>query len=241
MKTENFSLPLATSLQIFHTLTRVIRYDEGIGTGTPTIRVRSLSSGEMDVEMKPGRQIILPKAVDGIIITNLTANAITGKITIGAGDVSDNSLVGTVTLDAATLVSLENVDLNPATLNTLTRPILPGASWNSSAVLVANTPVTIISPGANVNGALIFSMKARDDVGAATTRQVFIAKASAPANITDGEILAMTLPGSVSGTSDFAYIDEQQPTRIAPGRGLYYLSSLGSGSSGLRSCRYTLL
>lgn len=98
MKTENFSLASATATAFFRTLTRVIRYDEGSGSSSPKIRVRSLGSSELDVEMQPGRQVKLPATIDGIVIENLSGAPITGKITIGAGDVSDNSLVGTVAL-----------------------------------------------------------------------------------------------------------------------------------------------
>ena len=43
------------------------------------------------------------------------------------------AVVGPVAIDAASLAALESIDLNTATLNTLTRPTLPGANWVNNA------------------------------------------------------------------------------------------------------------
>ena len=99
MKTEKFTLASASAEQTFHNKVRVIRYDSGNGSSTPTIRVRSLSSGELDAEMLPGRSIKLPELVDGIRITNLSGVPITGKITIGSGDIVDNAIAGSVSIN----------------------------------------------------------------------------------------------------------------------------------------------
>lgn len=98
MKTENFSLPTADSTVTFDTEVRFIRYDEGTGAALPKIRAKSMSGGAFDVELVPGRQIKLPEKVRGVLLLNMSGAAMTGKITLGAGDVTDNSIVGTVAL-----------------------------------------------------------------------------------------------------------------------------------------------
>lgn len=247
MKTENFSLASATAVQMFATRVRVIRYDEGAGTGTPLIRVRSMNTGDLDVEMKPGRQIIMPQAVDGIIITNLTANPITGKVTIGAGDVSDNSLVGTVTLDAASLAALESTDLNTATLNTLTRPLPPSAAWaDVTAALAANTALTVFTAAANTNGAIIHDLQASDVITGSTGIGGFCARAAAPNSIAtfidDTVVLQIESRLNLGGNS-FVTAKLEKETRIPAGKGLFYLQNFTGAGAGsiMRNARYTLL
>lgn len=241
MKTENFSLASATAVQIFHTRTRVIRYDEGSGTGTPLIRVRSLSTGEVDVEMKPGKLIKLPAAVDGIVITNLTANPITGKLTLGAGDVEDNNLSGTVTLDSASLALLESIDLNPATINSLSHPIASTGSWSDGTGSLSAV-LTVFSPAANVNGAILLNAHAQDFI-ASSGIGAFIAKTSSPGTPLDGEVLSALLP--VAGLSTTLYYAAKlgQPAYIAAGKGLYYIQNFTGAAAGFvaRSARYKLL
>lgn len=240
MRTEQFSLPLATSTQVFDTLVRVIRYDEGSGTGTPKIRIKSLSGGAFDVEMVPGRQIKLPEIVRGLHISNLTGSAITGKITIGSGDISDNSLVGTVTLDAATLAALETISLDAPTIASLAQPIEPSGFYSSTSTLTANQTDPVFLPAENTKGAIVLSASFSDVVNT-TSNACFIAKASAPTSVLDGEVVcgsiatysANTNPTTINGRLE-------KPQFIAAGKGLYFISQ--STTNGfMRACRYKLL
>lgn len=240
MKTENFSLPTASAVQIFHTRVRVIRYDEGSGTGTPLIRVRSLNTGELDVEMKPGRQIIMPQAVDGIIITNLTANPITGKVTIGAGDVSDNSLVGTVTLDAAALAALEAIDLNTASLASLKTPYASTGNHKANSAMVANTAEQVFSAAANTAGAIILTADFFAVNASAWVQASLLAKASAPANIIDGEIIWSPQQLAYSSGGYAASGAMPREAYLPAGVGLYFISSVATTTQH-RACRYRLL
>lgn len=238
MKTENFSLASATASQFFRVLTRVIRYDEGTGTGTPKIRVRSLSSGELDVEMQPGRQIRLPFAIDGIVIENLTASPITGKITIGAGDVSDNSLVGTVTLDAASLAALESVDLNAASIAQLLG-IQPNNSYAVNTGGAASTAYTLVTPAANTNGLWVTEAQLFGYSAAGAHAIALIAKNSAPVSTQDGDVLLHA--GGLTSQQFAAQLN--QPAYVAAGKGLYFFNAqTDSGHAGLlRAARWKLL
>ena len=132
-------------------------------------------------------------------------------------------------LDAATLAALDLMRL----------PLLPGANWKDTSTAVANTPLTVVAPGANVNGILIHKLESFD-VNVNMTNQVFIAKASAPASVTDGEVIAQSLPLAV-GTNVMLGIRRETPTRVAPGLGLYFISTTNGQANSLRSARYTLL
>lgn len=244
MKTEQFTLASATDTQVFDTLVRVIRYDEGSGTGTPKIRIKSLSAGVFDVEMVPGRQIKLPEVVRGIVITNLTAAAITGKITIGAGDISDNSLVGTVTLDAATLAALESVDLNAATLAALeqinVRPELRSGSYQALANLAADTPYEIFAAAANTNGAILLDAFGSGHSAGSPVQPTFIAKATAPANVTDGEIIFSAPCVGYGGGTWVCAGDMPAPRLIPAGLGLYFIVT-DPATYCMRHARYKFL
>ncbi|WP_288254041.1 hypothetical protein [uncultured Hydrogenophaga sp.] len=132
-----------------------------------------------------------------------------------------------------------SVSLDSATLLTLVRPLLPGTNWRDTSTAVANTPLTVVAPGANVNGILVHSLESYD-INVNMTNQVFIAKASAPANVTDGEVIAQSLPLAV-GTNVMLGIRREVPTRVAPGLGLYFISTTNGSANSLRSARVTVL
>jgi hypothetical protein len=131
--------------------------------------------------------------------------------------------------------------LDAPTINSLNRPELPSGAWVNNATAVANTPLTVFAPGANVNGAVVWQASAVDAV-ASVAHQVFIAKASAPATVIDGEVIAQSLVTAVTpGVNVIVGIDLCNPRRIAPGLGLYFISGLAGTSAMMRSARYTLL
>ncbi len=125
MKTEKFNLLSGTDTQTFDAEVRVIKYDSGQSGGLmPTIRVRSLSGGAYDVELTPGRQITLPQVTRGIVIQSLTGQGVSGKLTIGAGDVTDNNVTGEVNvIDSSRSVTLLNMAF--------------GGAYNSAAAIAA--------------------------------------------------------------------------------------------------------
>lgn len=140
------------------------------------------------------------------------------------------------------VVSSVPLELTAAMLQQLTRPLLPGGSWASGATMAANTPLTIFTPAANVNGAIIHSMEAMDSF-TVSGFQSFIAKASAPTSPVDGQIIAQTVAmvRSDAGGATFHGVVREVPTQIAAGLGFYFISISAGAASQLRNCRYTLL
>lgn len=101
MKTQRFSLATAGATWAQDGPWSVLYYEEGASVGgvLPMIRVRSLQGGgEVDVELKPGRQIRLAKPANGIIVTSLSGAAISGTISVGNGDIRDSSVMGEVSV-----------------------------------------------------------------------------------------------------------------------------------------------
>lgn len=134
-----------------------------------------------------------------------------------------------------------SVTVTQASIDALNRPELPVGNWKDTSTMVANTPLTVFAPGANVNGAIVWSMEALDSNAASFPVQTFLAKASAPATFADGEVIAQSTPGAMNSASAVSTIRREQPTRVAAGLGLYFISSLAGTAGYLRNARYTLL
>lgn len=124
--------------------------------------------------------------------------------------------------------------LDVATLNTLNRPELPNGSFASLTTFVANTPLTIFTPAANVNGAIVWMAEAGDSTAGTIS---FLAKASPPTTIIDGDVIAAGM--DIATNRPVAKL--VNPQRIAPGLGLYVISSTAGAVGSIKAARYTLL
>lgn len=170
------------------------------------------------------------------VVQITSASAQTIRFAYGTGEAGTRRAAG-----AVSIVGTVPVDLIAADVDAIRRPELPGASWNHGVAMVANTPVTVFTAAANVNGALIWSAQHADIHGGGGAIATLVAKATAPANILDGEVIAMS-ENAASGTGPATNIQLRQPTRIAAGLGLFFLvNQASSGSSTARACRFTLL
>lgn len=137
------------------------------------------------------------------------------------------------------------VDLTAATLNSLNRPEIATGFYSGQAATVANTPEQIFSAAANTNGAVIFTAASYvcEPNGNHAT---FLAKATAPTTLFDGETILQSSPvmafNNVLNTNAIYYVSNGQLLEkqiIAAGKGLYYMTD--TACSPKRSCRYKLL
>lgn len=113
-----------------------------------------------------------------------------------------------------------------------------GASYKSVTPLAANTPDTVFTAAANVNGAIIWDARfiSRSN---ATVTPAFLAKASAPANNTDGD--AILYPDIYNISVDNLMGGKlTSPIKIPAGKGLYYINGTAE-TVAQRSVLYTLL
>lgn len=183
---------------------------------------------------------------DRVDITSATVQTVQWETALGSEiryDRGAATISGAVDLNAATLTALESVDLNANTINELNRPLVGNGFFSDNAVLTANTPLTVFTPGANVNGAVILSAYISWVDSANSPSQVFICKSSAPVNTIDGAVvlsskLEVSGAGQYSGNGTITY-----PQYVNPGQGLYFISGLNVQAGGLnnRYCRYRLL
>lgn len=184
------------------------------------------------------------KDTDFATVQLYSATAQTIRFAYGTGEAGTRraagavSIVGDVGLSPATLAALESIDLNAATITSLLRPELPTGTWASSAAMVANTAVNIFTAAANVNGAILLDASAKETSAANATMSI-VAKATAPANCADGQILLIGGPSYFSGSSTYQNLVLPQSIRIAPGLGLFYITD--QATTGFRGARYVLL
>lgn len=174
-----------------------------------------------------------------IQITSATAQTI--RIGYGSGEAGTRRASGAVSIVGTVPVSGPLTDAQLRASPPLVRTDqLPGSSWNSTATMASNTPLTVFAPGANVNGAIIHALQSLDATATAAI-QAFIAKAGAPVNAADGEVIAQGVPRAVIGSSLLTCVDFQGAVRISPGLGLYFISAQVGSAGVLRSARFTLL
>jgi hypothetical protein len=144
------------------------------------------------------------------------------------------SLAGAVSLDSATLLALEQVNV---------RPEAQTGTFKSNSVIAANTPETVFTAGANSNGAIILTcgftvlLSAVSVIGAA-----FLSKATAPTTSVDGDLI-LSAQSNGYGANSWGYEagQLQKEQFISAGVGLYFISTAGCAVNSLRHCRYKML
>lgn len=167
------------------------------------------------------------------------------KFYYGDGESGSNRFTGVVSgevsLAAATLAALESVSLNAATLADMKSPPAYTGSYNDAGgALAANTPYTVFTPAANVNGAIILKAQIHD-VGSTMGLHAFLGKASAPASVSDG--VPVLTASIIGGYSTVAVVEAQtvQAFYLPAGIGLYYITSVAAGGNTWRSAAWRLL
>lgn len=232
MKTLNFAIGPGSPSWSFNNLVRSIRYESGdAGVNDNVLLITDVTGNMINAEMRPGDLIKLPELAQGIQVLSPGNFSVTGKITVGAGDITSNRSVGQFTVNGSVGIT------GPVEV----RPELATASWASTATFAANTAVTIFTPAANVNGAIILAAYAND--AASTNPNIaLIARSSAPASITDSDVLCQSLTdGFNTGSNVSANLRLQEPVRIASGLGLYIISSVAGTAGMLKSARWRML
>lgn len=220
---------------------------QAILAGGEYFRILS-STGALDVTVE-GKgtmpDLLAGQAIKGLpfsrlVLRDKSGAPNTGFILVASSEFVDNRMFGTFDLSSATLAALESVDLNAATKTALKTANSYGTAWTDVSTMAANTPVTVFTPAANANGAVVSKLFALDQYSS-NQRMTFIAKGSAPISTVDGDVLAQGIWGAAITGNLFLNINVIQEFVIPGGLGLYFISS-GAGVPGMqRSANYRLL
>lgn len=119
------------------------------------------------------------------------------------------------------------------------KPIKYGASWKSNASIAANTAQEIIAAAANVRGLYIWGASSIS-ISSGSPVSSFIAKASAPTTIVDGDVLPLGAVYVPYGGASTETLSLDRPIFIPAGKGLYFITAAAQGTA-LRSVIYDLL
>lgn len=118
------------------------------------------------------------------------------------------------------------------------RPEAANGNQKFSGALVANTPETMFTPGANVNGAVVLTANFSVFM-AAGSGAVFLAKNAAPTTNVDGEII-LTASALSTGANNCEAAALPQAVFVPAGLGLYFICGAAI-ASGVRAARWRLL
>lgn len=113
------------------------------------------------------------------------------------------------------------------------------ASYSSTAQSVAGTAVQMLAPATNVNGVILNKFENLIQVSGGSTTWVVLAKATAPANLTDGDVL-LCGQALASGRVSLDISKDGQP-KVAAGKGIWFYSSGVSDQTLLRDALFTVL
>lgn len=194
-------------------------------------------SDDLALDVLAGFKVRPLKGFDRITITSSAAQTIKFFIATGEGDyerlLGSVQLIGDVALNAATLAALE-------TINAFIQPESYSSSYKSTTALGANAPETVFTPAANVNGAIVHYASYSMALGANSSMTFgYIAKASAPVNILDGDVIPM-IGNMAAGSAQIGNYSLDKSIRIPAGKGLYALTGIAEAVA-FRSVLYTLL
>ncbi len=127
-----------------------------------------------------------------------------------------------------------SVDLNLATIEALEAPYT--GSYANATAMAGATVQTIFTPGSNTGGIVLETAHFLTANAGSVPQCAFIAKASAPAGIADGDVI---LGPTWSGTSGTTHGGGQLPKKITipAGKGLYFWCGV-TESIGFRSANW---
>lgn len=123
------------------------------------------------------------------------------------------------------------------------RPESHSGSFSQNGALTVNTAELIFSAASNSNGAIVLSADLCYFDGTTSAMQAFVAKASAPASVTDGVLILCSKPAILNTVTGGAGALAKEQS-IPAGFGLYHIANgaIGTGITfSLRACRFKLL
>lgn len=227
--------------------------------GSVDTRIRVTADNGNTIVLKPGQHFRLENAVLGWTIASMTgAEAFTGNIIVGNGDFGDDVLAVKLDATLANNVTVVNGAGAPVPVsiqggavevtNDAGNPLpvsLSGVgtvqenlvaytgAYTTASAIGMGTAVEIVSAAANTAGITIHSAFIEPNNTADAFVTSFLAKATAPASVTDGDMVMI----SKGFTGATGMVTLPQKVRIPAGKGLYIIRN--SNEARISSITYT--
>lgn len=126
------------------------------------------------------------------------------------------------------------------TVTTVNNGFSYGASYKSSTLMAGSTPDLVFNAASNPNGAVIWRGSFISRQGNTASGAAFIAKATAPGTVIDGDVILATDSIGVDGVNYNYNGRLETPIRVPAGKGVYYITGFAENGS-YRNLLYTLL
>lgn len=129
-----------------------------------------------------------------------------------------------------------------STVNVADVAMLPGTSFSSNAALVAGTPLNILAAVSNAAGLRVHDAGGMANNGTGITSIVVLAKATAPASVVDGDLIAVPTGGAALGAGNaYSYCRMLKPRRVALGLRLDYMVGISDTGGQAKTANYDVL
>lgn len=211
-------------------------YFEIIDAPNPVDVILSAYTGEQRARMKDAAASFYSKGVEFGVIQITSATAQTIRFAYGSGETGTRRNTGSVTisgavsLDAATLAALEQVNVRAEV----------ATGFYSNNTKFSSAAQQIFSPSANTNGALILDAFADARITNPEPIALIAKSGAAPVSAVDGRVLAFGVQRLVGTYYDFTLTMHQQKL-IPAGEGLYFFcSQTDSRANSFKACNYIL-
>lgn len=179
-------------------------------------------------------------AFDRVRIDGTVADVVT--IGIGNGQVRYNRSQGNVSITSMPAVPWSGV---PQVSISGVASFIPygfnyGATYKSVTALAANSADTVFTAGSNPNGAILWRAEFLQYFASAVGVGAFVAKATAPTTVIDGDVILGPSGGGAVSTSPLLFGKLEEAVKIPAGKGLFFISNTLENTAA-RNALYTLL
>jgi hypothetical protein len=229
----NIDLSPTRKVNPFNAQGKAFYYVDATAAGGVDTRITVTPAGQPAITLKPGQSFRLQEAVNSWQVVNADSGAtFAGNIIIGSGDFDDNN----ATINGVVTVAMQGTPTVNLSAGTKVQEELIAytGSYVTKAGFAANSITQVLAPAANTNGVIVnrtvFNLNASGEI-------VLLAKASAPANITDGDMIDYF---SNNGTGNLASV-KTDSIKVPAGKGLYLVTGSTVVPTLINAITYTVL
>lgn len=147
------------------------------------------------------------------------------------------SLIGTLGALAQAIIGGANA------LVTTERGFTYGAAFSSTSNLAAGANEVALAPASNTNGVIVWDVEIFSFLATGTAQVALLAKSSAPASMTDSDVLLQFSWSAITAAGVPAqHVQNKRAVFVAAGKGLYFRSGAsGAETVAYRKILYTVL
>jgi hypothetical protein len=192
--------------------------------GTATLHFQDTNLGQSSAPFLAAPGFVANVAFTQILIENTAQAGKRLRIFYGV-DIDFRAGVNASVISGSVTIANKD-DLNASDYN---------GSYANNGVFAANTAIQVVAPATNTNGLIVLTADLVA-IGGAASLSSLIAKAGAPANVADGDVLVIA--HNLATNPQAGKLN--RAVKVAAGKGLYFIAN-GASTNSLMSALYKLL